>query len=120
MLIKDNHIVSAGGITAALRKARHRAPHTCRIEIEVESLAELDEALTERADIVLLDNFAPELHPGRPWTTARRVVALVEVSGGITLERVADLSRAGIDFISVGALTHPAPSADIGLDFERV
>jgi nicotinate-nucleotide pyrophosphorylase (carboxylating) len=118
VLIKDNHIVSAGGITAALRKAKLRAPHTCRIEIEVESLAELDEALTERADIVLLDNFAPELVAEA--VNRARGRALIEISGGITLERVADLARAGIDVISVGALTHSAPSADIGLDIERV
>jgi nicotinate-nucleotide pyrophosphorylase (carboxylating) len=117
VLIKDNHIISAGGITAALRKARQRAPHTARIEIEVESLNELDEALSERADIVLLDNFAPELIDEAVRRAEGR--AIVEVSGGITLERVATLARAGIDVISVGALTHSAPAADIGLDIEK-
>lgn len=117
VLIKDNHIVAAGGIAAAVRNARERAPHTSRIEVEVESLDELDLALEASADIVLLDNFAPN------WldeAIARaRGRALVEVSGGVTVERVATLARAGVDVISVGALTHSAPAADIGLDIER-
>jgi len=84
----------------------------------VESLAELDEALTAGADIVMLDNFAPsDLDEAVRRAKGR---ALVEVSGGITLERIAALARAGIDVISVGALTHSAPAADIGLDVERV
>jgi nicotinate-nucleotide pyrophosphorylase (carboxylating) len=118
VLIKDNHIISAGGITPAVTRARARAPHTSRIEVEVESLAELDEALTAGADIVMLDNFAPsDLDEAVRRAKGR---ALVEVSGGITLERIAALARAGIDVISVGALTHSAPAADIGLDVERV
>jgi nicotinate-nucleotide pyrophosphorylase (carboxylating) len=117
VLIKDNHLVAAGGISAAVARARDRAPHTSRIEVEVESLAELDEALAARADIVMLDNFAPaDLDEA---VRRARGVALVEVSGGITLDRVAALARAGVDVISVGALTHSASAADIGLDFEQ-
>ena len=116
VLIKDNHIVAAGGITAAIDRARARAPHTTKIECEVTSLAELDEALAARADIVMLDNMSTDLVREAVARTAGR--ALLEASGGITLERVTELSAAGVDAISVGALTHSAPAADIGLDFE--
>jgi nicotinate-nucleotide pyrophosphorylase (carboxylating) len=118
VLIKDNHIVAAGGITNAIERARVRAPHTTRIEIEVESLDDLDEVLAAGADIVLLDNFAAkDIEEG---VKRARGKALVEVSGGVTLERVGALARAGVDVISSGALTHSAPAADIGLDIERV
>ena len=119
VMIKDNHIVAAGGITAAIERARKRAPHTSRIEVEVASLVELEEALAAGADIIMLDNFSIEdvreasrrakAHPRRP---------LLEVSGGITLERIGVLAGAGIDVISVGALTHSAPAADIALDLK--
>jgi nicotinate-nucleotide pyrophosphorylase (carboxylating) len=118
VLIKDNHIQAAGGIRIAIERARARAPHVSRIEVEVASLTELDEALDARADVVMLDNFAPsDLIEG-----ARRArgKALVEVSGGVTLERIPEIARAGVDVISVGALTHSAPSADIALDVERL
>jgi nicotinate-nucleotide pyrophosphorylase (carboxylating) len=116
VLIKDNHIVAAGGIRIAVERARRRAPHTSRIEVEVESLAALDEALDAGAEIVLLDNFAPaDIEEAVRIAKSR---ALIEVSGGVTLERIATLARAGVDIISVGALTHSAPAADIGLDFE--
>ena len=114
VLIKDNHIATAGGITQAVTRARKRAPHTSKIEIEVESLSDLDLALAAGADIVLLDNFTP----GDIDAAVARAKgkALVEVSGGITLERITVLAKAGVDVISVGALTHSAPAADIGLD----
>jgi nicotinate-nucleotide pyrophosphorylase (carboxylating) len=119
VLIKDNHIEAAGGIRIAIERARERAPHTSRIEIEVESLAALEEALAAGADVVMLDNFAPaEVAPA--VLRAHAAGALVEVSGGITLERIGELARAGVDVISVGALTHSAPSADIALDIERL
>jgi nicotinate-nucleotide pyrophosphorylase (carboxylating) len=114
VLIKDNHIATAGGISRAVARARQRAPHTCKIEVEVESLAELEEALEAGADIVMLDNFsAADMGAAVAGAKGR---ALVEVSGGITLERIPALARAGVDIISVGALTHSAPAADIGLD----
>jgi nicotinate-nucleotide pyrophosphorylase (carboxylating) len=117
VMIKDNHIVAAGGITAAIERARARAPHTSRIEVEVASLAELDEALAARADIIMLDNFSIEdVREASRRARARPVAPLLEVSGGITLERIAILADAGIDVISVGALTHSAPAADIALD----
>ena len=116
VLIKDNHIVAAGGVAVAIGRARARAPHTSKIECEVDSLEQLDEALAAGADIVLLDNMGTDTVEEAVRRTRGR--ALLEASGGITLERVADLARAGVDAISVGALTHSTPAADIGLDFE--
>lgn len=116
VLIKDNHIVAAGGITRAIQAARARAPHTSRIECEVDSLTQLEEALGAGADIVLLDNMdTPTVEEAVRRTSGR---ALLEASGGITLDRIGELARAGVDAISVGALTHGAPAVDIGLDFE--
>jgi nicotinate-nucleotide pyrophosphorylase (carboxylating) len=118
VLIKDNHIAAAGGIAAAIGRARAAAPHTSRIEVEVESLAQLDEALASGAEIVMLDNFdAAALSEA---VTKARGRALVEVSGGVTLERIAELAAAGVDVASIGALTHSAPAADISLDVERL
>lgn len=116
VLIKDNHIVAAGGVVQAIRRAKERAPHTSRVEAEVETLAMLDDALGAGADIVMLDNFAPE--EIAEAVKRSRGKALVEVSGGITLERIPELARAGVDIVSVGALTHSARAADIGLDLE--
>lgn len=118
VLIKDNHIAAAGGIRSAIERARQHAPHTSRIEIEVESLDDLDEALASKADVVMLDNFAPEQIRAAVQRVAGR--ALVEVSGGITLARIPELARAGVNVISVGALTHSAAAADISLDLEPV
>jgi nicotinate-nucleotide pyrophosphorylase (carboxylating) len=115
VLIKDNHIIAAGGVRAAIEAARARAPHTSRIECEVDSLEQLEEALAAGADIVLLDNMdTPTVEEAVRRTRGR---AILEASGGITFERVAELARAGVDAISVGALTHSTPAADIGLDF---
>jgi nicotinate-nucleotide pyrophosphorylase (carboxylating) len=118
VMIKDNHIVAAGGITTAIARARQRAPHTSRIEVEVASLAELDEAIAAGADIIMLDNFTIEdVHAAAARARAiERGRPLLEVSGGITLERIAELAAAGVDVISVGALTHSAKAADIALD----
>jgi len=115
VLIKDNHVVAAGGVTAAIEAARARAPHTSRIECEVDSLEQLEEALAARADIVLLDNMDTATVEEAVRRTRGR--AFLEASGGITLERIAELARAGVNAISVGALTHSTPAADIGLDF---
>jgi nicotinate-nucleotide pyrophosphorylase (carboxylating) len=110
--------VAAGGIRAAIERARAHAPHTSRIEIEVESLAQLDEALAAGAEIVMLDNFdSAALKEAVAKASGR---ALVEVSGGVTLTRVKELADLGVDVASVGALTHSAPAADIGLDIERI
>jgi nicotinate-nucleotide pyrophosphorylase (carboxylating) len=114
ILIKDNHIKIAGGVAPALAAARSRAGFLYKIEVEVTDLAECEQALAAGADIIMLDNFtasdiiaAVDLIGGR---------ALVEVSGGVTLERVKEIALAGADIISVGALTHSAPAADISLE----
>jgi nicotinate-nucleotide pyrophosphorylase (carboxylating) len=118
VLIKDNHIVAAGGVRAAVERARAHAPHTSRIEIEVESLAQLDEALLVGAEIVMLDNF--DSTALRAAVEKVRGRAIVEVSGRLTLSRVKELAELGVDVASVGSLTHSAPAADIGLDIERI
>jgi nicotinate-nucleotide pyrophosphorylase (carboxylating) len=117
VLIKDNHLVAAGGVKPAIARARAHAPHTSKIECEVESLAQLDEALEAGADVVLLDNMDDA-------TTAKAVATIraraphvtIEASGRMTPERVAALAALDIDVVSVGALTHSAPAADIALD----
>jgi nicotinate-nucleotide pyrophosphorylase (carboxylating) len=116
VLIKDNHVTACGGVRAAIERARASAPHTAKIECEVDSLDQLDEALAAGADIVLLDNMPTALV--RQAVERTRGRAQLEASGGITLARVAELARAGVDAISVGALTHSVPAADVGLDFE--
>ena len=114
VLIKDNHLVAAGGIAAAMKRARAHAPHTTRIELEVDTLDQLDEAIDEGADIIMLDNFSIE--DTKTAVARAKGKALLEVSGGITLDRIAQLACLGIDVISVGALTHSAKAVDIGLD----
>lgn len=116
VLIKDNHIVAAGGIESAVRRARAFAPHTSRIEIEVDTLAQFDQALALGCEIIMLDNFA---HDDMVEAVRRgRGRAILEVSGGVRLDRIRALALAGVDVISAGALTHSAPAADIGLDME--
>jgi nicotinate-nucleotide pyrophosphorylase (carboxylating) len=117
VLIKDNHLAIAGSVSEAVRRARAGAPHGLKIEVEVDTLVQLDEALLVGADIVLLDNFATadvREAVGRANRSARR--PLLEVSGGVTLARVPELARAGVDIISVGALTHAARAVDLSLE----
>lgn len=118
VLIKDNHIAAAGSVTTAVERARAYAPHTTRIEIEVTNLAQLEEALAAGADIIMLDNFTNEQLPRAVERAQGR--ALLEVSGGITGERIEFLAQLGIDVISCGALTHSAPAADISLLLQPV
>jgi nicotinate-nucleotide pyrophosphorylase (carboxylating) len=116
ILIKDNHIAVAGGIAHALKAARAHVGHMARIEIEVDTLKGLEEALEAGALIVLLDNFAvPDLSAA---VTLNRGRAILEVSGGVRLETVAAIAATGVDYISAGALTHSAKCLDIGLDIE--
>jgi len=115
VLIKDNHIAAAGGVRRAVQRARAYAPHTCRIECEVDTPEQLTEALAAGADIVMLDNFDDEQVRDALTLVAGR--ALIEVSGGIKLDRVARLGALGVDVISVGALTHSSPACDLGLDW---
>jgi nicotinate-nucleotide pyrophosphorylase (carboxylating) len=116
VLIKDNHIVAAGGVKQAILAARARAPHTSKVECEVDSLEQLDVALDAGADIVLLDNMSTSTIKEAVARTRGR--ALLEASGGITKERIRELAEVGVDIISSGALTHSVIACDIGLDFE--
>ena len=116
MLIKDNHIAVAGGITPALARARSAAGHLVKIEVEVDTLDQLDEALAGGADVVLLDN----MEPATLAEAVRRVGgrAITEASGRVNRDTVAAVAASGVDIISAGALTHSAPILDLGLDTE--
>lgn len=116
ILIKDNHIAAAGGIAPVLQRAAARRSHLMRIEIEVDTLDQLAEVLTlGLADVVLLDNMTtPQLAEAVRMTGGRLVL---EASGNMTLPRIAEVAATGVDYISVGALTHSAPVVDLGLDF---
>ncbi len=118
VLIKDNHIAAAGGVRRAIERAREYAPHTCRIECEVDTSLQLQEALDAGADVIMLDNFDDDAVRTALESIGGR--AIVEVSGGITLERVSVLGSLGVDVISVGALTHSSPSCDLGLDWREL
>jgi len=115
IMIKDNHIAACGSITDALKRAHAYAGHLRMIEIEVDRLDQLEEALAGKPHAVLLDNMDND--------TLKKAVAMIggsaiaEASGGVTLETVAGIAETGVDFISVGALTHSAPNLDIGMDF---
>ncbi len=115
VLIKENHIAAAGGISAAIERAKQQLPHTLKIEIETCDLTEVEEALHAGADIIMLDNMTlDEMRQGVELIAAK---ALVEASGGVNLERVRDIAETGVDIISVGALTHSVTAADISMLF---
>ncbi len=114
VLIKDNHIAAAGGITAAVTAARAHAGHMMAIEVEVDSLVQLEEALAAGAGIVLLDNMSVADLEHAVRITAGR--AVLEASGGVNEQTCAAIAATGVDLISVGRLTHSAPSLDLGLD----
>ena len=116
VLIKDNHIAVAGGITAAVAKARQAISHLVKVEVETSTLAEVDEALTAGADIIMLDNMDPEQI--RSAVTRIDGRALVEVSGGVTREQLVELAGTGVDLISIGALTHSAVAVDLSMRIE--
>ncbi len=116
ILIKDNHIAMAGGIAAAIAGARAKAGHMVRIEIEVDTLEQLKEALDIGVEAVLLDNMPPDVLTQAVEMNQGR--AALEASGGITLETAAQVAATGVDYISVGWITHSAPCLDIGLDYE--
>ncbi|MFM8859081.1 MAG: carboxylating nicotinate-nucleotide diphosphorylase [Methylocystis sp.] len=114
ILIKDNHIAVAGGVTSALRAAKEKIGHLVKIEIEVDTLDQLREALNEGVDVILLDNMSIA-----QLGEAVKIInkqALSEASGGISLDTVAAVAETGVNLISVGALTHSAPVLDVGLD----
>lgn len=117
ILIKENHVAAAGGITEAIDRARGHVHHLVRIEVEVTSLEELREALDARPDVVMLDNMdldtmAAAVHLSDNRTGGRVVM---EASGNVTLDRVRAIAETGVDFISTGALTHSAPAVDLSL-----
>jgi len=116
ILIKDNHIAAAGGVRAVLEATKAHASHMVRVEIEVDTLAQLEEVLTVGgADVVLLDNMdTPTLQQAVAMTAGRMVL---EASGNMKLERIAEVAATGVDYISSGALTHSAQTLDLGLDF---
>jgi nicotinate-nucleotide pyrophosphorylase (carboxylating) len=114
ILIKDNHIVASGGIGPALKRAQAAAGHLVRIEIEVDTLDQLDEALPYKPDVILLDNFS--LDDLRTAVSRAKGKAILEASGGVTLETVRAIAQTGVDVISSGALTHSSPALDVGLD----
>jgi nicotinate-nucleotide pyrophosphorylase len=116
VMIKDNHIVAAGGIAAAVGRARDRLGHMVKIEVEVDTLEQLDELLAVGADAVLLDNMTPDQLRTAVGRIAGRMIA--EASGGITLDTLRGVAESGVDIISLGWLTHSAPILDIGLDLE--
>jgi len=116
VLLKDNHIAVAGGVTAAVAAARAGAPHTLKIEVEVTSLQQLTEALAAGADVALLDNMSLEQVEEAVALAVGRVV--LEASGGINLDNVAAVAGTGVDLISIGALTHSAKAVDISLELE--
>ena len=115
VLIKENHITAAGGITAAVRRARQHAPHTLKVEIEVQNQDEVAEALNAGADILLLDNMSLEELRAAVELIGQR--AQTEASGGVSLETVRAIAETGVDMISVGALTHSYQAVDISMLF---
>jgi len=119
ILIKDNHVAVCGGVAEAVRRARAFAPHLMKVEVEVDSLDQLNEVLALipeglAPDVVMLDNFSPaDLRRAVAWVGGRMTL---EASGGVDLTTVRAIAETGVDVISVGALTHSAPNLDIGLD----
>lgn len=115
VLIKDNHLVAAGGIRPAIERVRAGLGHMAKIEVEVDSLAQLEEALALGVDTILLDNMTPDdLKRAVALTKAR---AVLEASGNVTLATVRAIAESGVDYISSGAITHSAPNLDVALDF---
>jgi nicotinate-nucleotide pyrophosphorylase (carboxylating) len=114
ILIKDNHVVACGGVGEAVRRARAHAGHLVKVEVEVDGLDQLEEALEHGPDVVMLDNFS--LDDLRAAVSLAKGRAVLEASGGVNLTTVRAIAETGVDVISVGALTHSAPVLDIGLD----
>jgi nicotinate-nucleotide pyrophosphorylase (carboxylating) len=113
VLIKDNHIKAAGGITAAVKAQRKRLPHTLKIEVETKNIKEVKEALKSDADIIMLDNMTvPAMKKAVDFVAGR---ALLEASGNVSLQSVSEIAATGVDLISIGELTHSVRAADISL-----
>lgn len=117
ILIKDNHVALAGGIRPAIQRAKTNLGHMVKVEVEVDTLEQLDEALSEGVDAVLLDNMGPDTLRQAVETIDGRAIS--EASGRITAEKVPAIAASGVDIISAGWITHSAPSLDLGLDVGR-
>ena len=117
MLIKDNHVAIAGSVGEALKRAKHSVGHLVKIELEVDTLDQLQEALNEGVDAVLLDNMNPDMLAKAVAMVAGR--AVTEASGRITPATAPQIAAAGVDLISIGWLTHSVAILDIGLDFKN-
>lgn len=115
VLIKDNHLVAAGGIGKAIERVRAGLGHMAKIELEVDTLAQLEEALSLGVDTILLDNMAPQMLSQAVALAKGR--ATLEASGNVTLATVRAIAESGVDYISAGSITHSAPNLDLGLDF---
>ncbi len=118
LLVKDNHIRACGGIARALQRAKSNIPPTMRLEVEVKSLEEVEEAVEAGAEIIMLDNMNLDSIEAAVRLIDKR--AVIEASGGVTLENVVEIARAGVDFISIGALTHSARAVDISMELIEV
>ena len=117
ILIKDNHVALVGSVREALKRARANAPHGLRIAVEVDDMAQLDEAIEGAAEVVLLDNFSMrDLAEAVKRVRDRAPRTIIECSGGVTLDRMGEISKSGVDVISIGALTHSARAADFSLE----
>lgn len=116
VLIKDNHIAVAGSIKEAVAAVRRRVGHTTKIEVEVESLEQLNEALESRADIIMLDNMSMDMM--KEAVKLAHGKAILEASGGITEENIVEVAKTGVDYISIGGITHSIKALDISLDIE--
>jgi nicotinate-nucleotide pyrophosphorylase (carboxylating) len=117
VLIKDNHIAACGGIAAAVARARDKVSHLIKIEVETSTLEEVQEALDAGADVIMLDNMNLEQIKNAVKLIAKRVP--VEISGGVTKERLPELAATGVDLISMGALTHSARAVDLSMRITR-
>jgi nicotinate-nucleotide pyrophosphorylase (carboxylating) len=116
VLIKDNHIEAAGGISNAVSAVRKNVPEDKKIEVEVQSIEEVNEALESHVDIIMLDNMTLDMM--HQCITLIKGKAKTEISGGITFERLEEISTTGADFVSIGALTHSAPAVDISMNIK--
>src|SRR6185503_4836305 len=113
ILIKDNHIALVGSVREAVRRARVNAPHGLRVAVEVDDMAQLDEAIEAGAEGILLDNFqARDMADAVKRIRDRRPATVIEASGGVTLDRMREIAKTGVDVVSIGALTHSARSVD--------
>ncbi|MGP1909241.1 carboxylating nicotinate-nucleotide diphosphorylase [Metabacillus sp. JX24] len=116
IMLKDNHIASAGSIAEAVQKARANAGHMIKIEVEIETEQQLHEAIAARADIIMFDNRTPDEAAAFAAITPDSIIT--EASGGITLENLADYGRTGVDYVSLGMLTHSAKALDLSMNVE--